>query len=281
MGSMAAHAGWGENTWAGTYWTNDAEITSLAVPPAESKYVVASNSYSIQAGESANTIIDSLVIDEDNTLTLAYNNGNKKNLTLEVAYLEMHEGANLVVGSGQTLTVTNASGLNAVTVDGTLNLNRNISTLHDLTFGESGQIQGVYNIGTKKTTLSITLSAADAVAAAKEGGFYTQSLISGEVWNAEKITDAVVSVTGADYANGGLLYLQDGIYYNTATFSNNTWTMGTQAELMANAAYLVVGTTQGEGNWNVSLSALVTPEPATATLSLLALAGLAARRRRH
>ena len=100
-----------------------------------------------------------------------------------------------------------------------------------------------------------------------------------------------LSLTGATVADGGLIYSVTAnnvtTYYDIkdVTVNGNGYVTvndgATAMELGSNTAYLVVGGTANSDASMKKISYLVTvPEPTTATLSLLALAGLAARRRR-
>ncbi|MBQ3526896.1 MAG: PEP-CTERM sorting domain-containing protein [Akkermansia sp.] len=90
------------------------------------------------------------------------------------------------------------------------------------------------------------------------------------------------------YANGGFIFDCNGKYYaaSDVSFSGNYATVSgtaTELELADGTLYTTLKITATEGASVKGIGYLATatvPEPTTATLSLLALAGLAARRRR-
>ena len=104
----------------------------------------------------------------------------------------------------------------------------------------------------------------------------------------DRISLTLDGLTG--YKDGGLIYDLNGTYYNTSDVSysgngNNYVTINQGAKalnLEAGTIYTTLKITAGTGASvkGIGYVALI-PEPATATLSLLALAGLAARRRRR
>lgn len=111
----------------------------------------------------------------------------------------------------------------------------------------------------------------------------TRWLITGTNIYFRDITDSTASNYDkriVDYASSEVKTTIDGIEmtkYDFVTDANKPWTQGGEVTEMQNGAYRFIAT-YADG---IGIQYYVTPEPATATLSLLALAGLAARRRRH
>lgn len=103
-----------------------------------------------------------------------------------------------------------------------------------------------------------------------------------------KVNSITLNITTpSDYNYGGLVYKYDGSYYSNVTMNTSgycTINDVTKAiELEDGKVYTVADIRGTSGASIKGLSLLATapiPEPTTATLSLLALAGLAARRRR-
>ena len=224
--------------------------------------------------------IKTLTANDDSTITVdnsGWNTNKFANLTIDSL---VANNAKIVVSEGQTLTLNGLSGsISNITVNGTLNLDSKVIGLNSFTLDADSMIGGTYNVGTNGIeTLTITLSDADAITAALATGSYEKQLTS-SMWNAEKIGSVVLNAEG--YTNGGLLFQNkaDGKYYSSAVWSNGGKTVTYSDEVLLNldTAYAVA---KVEGTAIKGLYAVVIPEPATATLSLLALAGLAARRRR-
>lgn len=237
------------------------------------------------SGRTTNLTIDSFVSETDFTLTVATNTSlTLKKLTSDSLTNIVVDGS-MTLGAGAWTDEANRQALSGVsiTVNGTLTLKSCITGLDTFTLDADSVIEGTYNVGSNGVDkLSITLSDASVVASAlSEAGFYEKQL-AGSMWNAEKIRSAELTIDG--YASGGLIFQnEDGKYYSKAEWVNNGQSVtysGEITELTAETAYTVA---KVEGTSITGLYAHVfasVPEPGTATLSLLALAGLAARRRR-
>ena len=142
-----------------------------------------------------------------------------------------------------------------------------------------------------RTSITSTLSETE-MQTLSSNGMVKRDLVTGvghiKNFYADKVTFTLNGLP-TSYQNGGLILERGGAYYNIedVTFGNegamsiDTNTIR-EAELKANTYYMVVKMldTETAGAGIKGLSLLVIPEPATATLSLLALAGLCARRRR-
>lgn len=204
------------------------------------------------------------------------------NLTID--NLEVKNGS-IIVEQGQTLTLNKLTGsLNSVSVYGSLNLSSNIIGLKNFTLDADSTIGGVYNVGiagVDKVTFTLTdLSVVEQML--NNGNAYEKQL-TGTMWNAEKIQSASLTIIGAEYGQGGLIFcdVKTGKYYESAEWYNDGKDVKYSEELTLalDTAYIVA---KVDGNQIKGLHARVTvPEPTTATLSLLALAGLAMRRRRR
>ena len=89
-----------------------------------------------------------------------------------------------------------------------------------------------------------------------------------------------------DYAKGGHVVDYNGTFYavSALTLSGGFYTLDTseanEIELAANTIYTTYKMIGTSGATIQGIGFLIVPEPATATLSLLALCGLCARRRR-
>lgn len=165
----------------------------------------------------------------------------------------------------------------------------------NLSFTEGASITaaGHFNV-TSARKMSLTLSESMAsVLAEGSDSIYEHTLISaGVFWNADRAAaaDAITfNVQGLDdtvFTNRGVIFFDTntGTYYSEATLivtgDSSHLTFSGETQLAEREYALVVSGVNNGGISKISFQAH-TPEPATATLSLLALAGLAARRRRH
>ena len=192
-----------------------------------------------------------------------------------------------------------------------------ISTSLSIAFGANGSITcaSSINFGTHvagrtvdevKTngalTLSATLSDAE-LASLASGKDVSRTLISGDYFTntvfADLVANTTLTLTGTDATYAGVIYAEtngdETTYYSAADVNTQNAGIGdTQyvsaksdakaLELEAGKSYIVIGANYNAGYSSMKrISYLVTapiPEPTTATLSLLALAGLCARRRR-
>lgn len=117
---------------------------------------------------------------------------------------------------------------------------------------------------------------------------------SGSIYLEDNITfptDAAhaMSAARAEVATQSAILLEDGATYNLTLTLDKVTKAGTQNEVELNREHLTyfgtsvahVWTYAAVGNVGFSGELINTPEPSTATLSLLALSALSARRRRH
>lgn len=120
-----------------------------------------------------------------------------------------------------------------------------------------------YTLSSGDTVIASSTSNSDLTVTIPNACSTNQAVYTGDATNgyalAQSDTPGVLTITLPDIA------LQNGGSYSLKL--NNVTNNGGGATLL--------------GLGNVAFTGLATPEPATATLSLLALAGLAARRRRH
>ena len=263
------------------------------------------DSFKLMAGSVTKYTMDSFTMKDGQTMIVSHNPGNSKNVEDLIINNLNASNASITIDEGQTLTMYNfsgsisqivvngtfkfgknwntvanrqkVSGVNIV-VNGTLTLGSAITGLDTFTLDADSMIGGTYNVGTDGIEkLTITLSDADAITAALATGNRYEKQLTATMWNAEKIESVVLGAEG--YKNGGLLFQNNGKYYSSAVWSNNGQTVTFSDEVLLNldTAYAVA---KFNGATIDGLYAVVIPEPATATLSLLALAGLCARRRR-
>ncbi len=187
-------------------------------------------------------------------------------------------------GSNNITSVTfNLSG--TFTIDGGQSLfgkGTDLSTT--LNLGENGKFEVINNSFSTGKNTSITLNA--VLRKGETDRVLVDATSANRFINAGSIT---LNISSADnYTNGGLVYEYEGSYFSSSDVTNNAGrlTIADGADAMTLASdtlYTVVSAYDldtGKPVFN-KISLMVVPEPTTATLSLLALAGLAARRRRR
>jgi len=304
--SGVAFAGWANNTY---YYNKKDEDNNVDATKAADKF-------NLMSGDATSGTIDSLVMKDGQTMTVSYNSGNKKNVEgITVSSLSAGTNSNITVNKEQTFTLTDFTGtLDTLTVNGTMTIGKDWSNqdeivkgtvnhvivngnltlgsamlgLNNFTLGKKATLGGIYNLG-KNFSGGVTftlLDVADDIAACIAGGNNYERQLTSTMWNAETITSAILNV--GDYDNGGLVFynMDNQKYYSTTTWNNGTASFSDEniITLSNDTAYIVAKIQKNKNNNYHNITGLygtvTIPEPTTATLSLLALTGLAARRRR-
>ncbi len=165
--------------------------------------------------------------------------------------------------SGSYFTMLNGAVVDGLTMTtGTVNISGEVS-LSNVTFGTVVNAAGLMMLGGDDAALTVYI---------QQG-----SVINADDLNLGNGTNVAVVL------DEGVIY-EEGMELFTLTGSDSTQISELEAALGNNLAVYEYGNTEGEGtvveNATGSITTNVVPEPATATLSLLALAGLCARRRR-
>ncbi|MGN0837129.1 MAG: PEP-CTERM sorting domain-containing protein [Akkermansia sp.] len=128
-------------------------------------------------------------------------------------------------------------------------------------------------------TMTFNFSSAQGYTAGTEVVFYLLAAASNEGNNTDSISSITVGGLNDGYTVSWALREGTG-YTTTATIPNNELGLiKVTGTLTENTAVSFV-TNASKSGWAMAAYTAVVPEPATATLSLLALTGLAARRRR-
>ncbi|MFI3243932.1 MAG: PEP-CTERM sorting domain-containing protein [Akkermansia sp.] len=112
-----------------------------------------------------------------------------------------------------------------------------------------------------------------------DNGYYTRSLMTFDLANSDL---AIYTDTSYTLQFGYTVTATDSETSETSTFEVTGASVGLAADVQSNDWYFGSSSTYGNPGMSITTSALVTiPEPTTATLSLVALAGLMVRRRRQ
>ncbi len=164
---------------------------------------------------------------------------------------------------GSVFTMLDGAVVEGLTMTtGTVNISGEVS-LSNVTFGTVINAAGLMMLGGDDAALTVYI---------QQG-----SVINADDLNLGNGTNVAVVL------DEGVIY-EEGMELFTLTGSDSTQISELEAALGNNLAVYEYGNTEGEGtvveNATGSITTNVVPEPTTATLSLLALAGLAARRRR-
>ncbi len=167
---------------------------------------------------------------------------------------------------------------NVLTITDYAKLSGKAGNTTTLNLGNTGSIV-VTNTFSSNSATALTLNAGLL------SGETERTLITCDYLKVNSITLNITAPTG--YTNGGLVYEYNGAYYSDVTMNASgycTITDVTKTIELEDGKVYTVADIQGTGGASIKgLSLLATapiPEPTTATLSLLALCGLAARRRR-
>ena len=160
--------------------------------------------------------------------------------------------------------------------------NKNMNT--EMEEQKTQLIQG--EIGGNNCLLNFTLASDAAVEAALAAGAssYTLAVSAQEstIWNVESLSNSNMSFTYGTLSNGGVVYQLDGKYDAAGSVAWNNLDQYLDAQEDAQEISLAAGASYVVIDKNRLISLTVTAlEPATAALSLLALIGVAARRRRQ
>lgn len=283
MGTQLAYGEWWRHRVSGN-WTTGVGGDADATTGDSVNYI----SYDILGVGTIGT----LTMKNGDTATVAKNQFSGQNSEVTISELvvkgktDTEPGtASLIVDVDQKLTLNGLNGkLESIKVNGTLTLGSGAMGVDNFAFASGGSVEGTYNLGMSYAGLGLTLTLTDTDvidATLASGKHYEKSLFK-TVWNIEKAP--TITLIAGDYGTSEVIYKCNGTYYDGWTagdYIDNFKGHSIIESLNAASSYIVVSlNSQGKGVEDVSALITAIPEPTTATLSLLALAALAARRRR-
>ena len=204
--------------------------------------------------------------------------------------------ARLDVKYSTTASNTIYTSADSVTIYGTDGYGMNTENV-SLTFDVLHTLNATSNIKLVTTGANSTLNVETTIKEAELATLDTEDIVSRWVVTADIINNIGAYVTNENisltlnglsgYADGGYIFDCNGTYYSASdiTFNGDYATVNagaTALDLSAGTVYTALKITADSGASVKGIGFVTTsiPEPTTATLSLLALAGLAARRRR-
>lgn len=242
----------------------------------------AATAVKIEAGDSGTYTIPS----DSTEYQLDFNAEPAKGLTFNVVTIgdtKVSKTDAYSSGNLETATINLTLG-GMLTVSGNFGNNFKNSMTLNYDFGTVGAISSYRAaLGGNDSVINVTTTTTSEQLSLTTGDLYSRTLISttDKIWNSNGVAenggwslkDEGLSTLGYSYA--GVLSYRDEKYYDV--------TNGAEVSLGAKQYALILdGLKYGvdTGTTSVRLVANMVPEPTTATLSLLALAGLAARRRR-
>ncbi|MGN0836189.1 MAG: hypothetical protein ACI4OS_02005 [Akkermansia sp.] len=255
----------------GIYWIDGVEASNDANEVVDGKYVITSEGH-----------------DSDGQFTVKKGGSVAAPTTI----------SSLNIADGHTVTIDSFTSTTVVTVEKLmLGTGSNIASIgnyvycSNIVLGEGSKITGEIKlvqseVGQDNCLLHFTLANDAAVGAALAAGAseYTVavSATGSTIWNAESLSKSNMSFTYGNWNDGGVVYQLDGKYYATGNVAWDDTAKVLYAKDCAEEISLETGTSYVVIDKTQLISLTVTaPEPATATLSLLALVCVVARRRRQ
>lgn len=217
------------------------------------------------------------IVDVTNEITLSGNDHSDDRLDFKFGD-STNRTITLTTTANATITGTNGYGLS----DANNVLNFNITGTLSATGEVKGTIQGQFNITTAVT--------ADEITSIKTNGMNGRDIVTANFISClgNKAAILTLNLQGLDgYVDGGKLVKFGSSYYSLAevTMNGSYWELSSGATAVNLEdghyyTYITITARSGAAPKAIGYVATAIPEPTTGVLSVFALAGLAARRRR-
>ncbi len=267
-------------------WGNTANWSTDTVPQKNDKIIISNGDDVVSTGyDYANGIGDKII---DGSTTFVVTNGSTLVLGKPSVWVNDRYDAAYEIGAGSSVSVAKSYLRGDSIIKGTLYVYNDFSpgvATSAIDFGQAGVIQfmsGSKNgmSGNKRT---LTLSGVLDSGVDGAGATYTletRYLIAGVAGGTFDANDyQTLTLSGGKFTGTGGFEMTSALTGNLVIGENDSYTTATLSATAADYGKYLLGW-DASGVYVQYVKAVVVPEPTTATLSLLALAGLAARRRR-
>lgn len=268
-------------------WGNTANWSTGTVPQKDDKIIISNGDDVVSTGYDYASGTGNKILDGSTTFVVT--NGSTLVLGKPSQWKNDRYDAAYEIGAGSSVSVAVTYLRGDSSIQGTLYVYNDFSpgvSSSAIDFGQAGVIQ--FMSGSKNAmsgnNRTLTLSGVLDSGVNGAGATYTletRYLIAGVAGGAFDASDyQKLTLSGGTFTGTGGLEMTSALTGNLAIGANDSYTTATLSATAADYGKYLLGWDASGVYVQYVKAAGVVPEPTTATLSLLALAGLAARRRR-